>query len=178
MNQQIEFNPNRYFAAVILSLLLVSGGMLLFIKPDVIHSLPMSAARIQQLGLAMSIIFLGLLVFVIIKLARNKVAFEITNEGIQDFAGGIKAGLIEWKDISHFTIRKHMAIPFVVVHLKDEQILLDRINKLQKRLVQENSKTFGSPLAINATMYKCSFDQFHFMLEEASKEKGIEFQIE
>ena len=176
MNQQIEFNTNRYFAAIVLSLLLIAGGLLLFLKPEVIRSLPLSVGRIQQLGLAICVIFGALFIFVLIKLGGNKVAFEISEDGIEDFAGGIKVGLIKWTDIKQFSIHKHMGIPFIVVHLKDDQVILSKTNKLKQRLIKENQKTFGSPVAISCTMFKMKFEQFKFLMEQAAEKKGIGFK--
>lgn len=58
-------------------------------------------------------------------------------------------GLIEWKYISHFELKKAMGRTFIVIHLNDVDAFLMTKRKVSRTLMKSNIKKLGSPAVIS-----------------------------
>jgi hypothetical protein len=176
MNHQIAFNKTRYTSALILAFSVTVLGVLMFVQPENFGASFLGHYRTQQIGLALTIIFGGVLFFTLFKLFNSKVGFVINDEGIQDFAGGLSFGLIKWENITGFEIKSHLGNKFIIVSVNNEEELLAALPKIKRRLVTENMKTFEKAVAIGTGMLKIAATDLLQLLIDSAKEKGIKLE--
>lgn len=85
--------------------------------------------------------------FFIINVLVNKVSVTLDEKGLKN--NGTFMGLIEWKSISHFELKKAMGRKFIVIHLNDVDAFLKTKRKMSRMLMKSNVKRFGSPAVIS-----------------------------
>lgn len=176
MNHQIPFNKSRYTIAIALSIVITVLGLLMFLQPENFGAELLGHARAEQIGLSLALIFFILLVFVIVKLSGSKMGLVINEDGIEDFAGGLSIGLVKWGNITAFSTKKHVGNTFILVHVNNEDEILQSLGKVKRRLLKENMATFKTPVAISSTMLKPSATEIVQLFKDVATTKGIEFQ--
>ena len=76
----------------------------------------------------------------------NKPTVIADREGLRIKTNG--TGLVEWKYIDGFEIKRGVNTNFVVVQINDMEQFLDEKNGVIKALMRSNIKVLGSPVAI------------------------------
>lgn len=176
MNHQIPFNKSRYTFAIILSIALTVLGALMFMQPENFGATALGHGRTEQIGLTLVLIFFLLLVFVIVKLSGSKMGLIIDEDGITDHAGGLSLGLAKWENIKSFSTKKHVGNTFILIHVNNEDEIMESLGTMKKRLLKENMATFKTPVAISTTMLKPKAQELVNLFKEVAKSKGIEFE--
>lgn len=83
----------------------------------------------------------------IIHVLSNKVTVTVDEKGVKNKTNFM--GLIEWKSISHFELKKAMGRKFIVIHLNDVDAFLKSKRKVSRTLMKSNIKKLGSPAVIS-----------------------------
>lgn len=91
-------------------------------------------------------VFLVLGLYLIYSSLQNKDTVVINEKGISSNANGM--GLIEWKYIEDFEIKKAVNAIVLVVKINDIEKLLSQMSKGSKLLMKTNIKKLGSPVII------------------------------
>ncbi|OIQ35538.1 MAG: hypothetical protein BM555_04030 [Crocinitomix sp. MedPE-SWsnd] len=176
MKHEIPFNKTRYSLAAIFCVALVTIGIFMVLQPENFDVISVDYTFLLQIGIFLSILFGASLIFVLFKLFNGSMGLTIDHEGITDNAGGLKFGLISWTNITAFSMKKHVGNTFILIHINNEDEVLNSLGKVKRRLVQENMKTFETPIAISATMLKIKADDLVALFKSVGQEKGIEFR--
>jgi hypothetical protein len=176
MKHEIPFNKTRYSLAATFCVALVTVGILMASQPENFNAISLDYAFLLQIGLFLTILFGGSLVFVLFKIFDSSMGLIINDEGIIDNAGGLKFGLIQWSNITAFSSKKHVGNTFILIYINNEEEVLNSLGKVKRRLVQENMKTFETPVAISATMLKIKAEDLIAIMKSVGQEKGIEFR--
>ena len=148
----------------------------MFMQPENFGASALGHATTEKVGLTLSLIFFLLLIFVIVKLSGSKMGLIIDEDGITDFAGALSLGLTKWEDIESFSIKKHVGNTFILIHVRNEDEILESLGKVKQRFLKENIATFKTPFAISTTMLKPKAQELVDLFKEAAKSKGIEFK--
>jgi hypothetical protein len=100
-------------------------------------------------GLA-GLLFFGLIaVMHLMKMAKNKPALIITDEGLFDNSSGLSTGLIKWQDIKKLNFTRTGNQASLVIMLKKTDKYIEReSNFLKKASMRINNKMSGSPVHI------------------------------
>lgn len=104
--------------------------------------------------------FLFLGVYLLTKALSNKETVVVDTDGIVTKVNG--AGLIHWKFIKGFELKKIGRINFLVVLLKDDKGYLETVSQVKRSIMKTNIKRLGSPIAIPQS-------EFHLPLEEVKE---------
>ena len=100
-------------------------------------------------GLA-GLLFFGLIAVVhLVKMAKNKPALIITDDGLFDNSSGLSAGFIRWQDIKKLNVtRTGNQASLVIILKKPEKYIERETNFLKKAAMRINNKMSGSPVHI------------------------------
>lgn len=90
--------------------------------------------------------FLGFGIYLIIKSFSTADTVVVNNKGISSNVNGM--GLIDWKFIEDFEIKKAVNAMVLVVIINDTEKLLSTVNKVSQKLMKSNIKRLGSPVII------------------------------
>jgi predicted ferric reductase len=176
MNRQIPFNKTRFAVAMVISIAFAAIGILMFMRPEYFDAINLGHDLLLKIGIFLSILFITVLVFTMLKLTNSSMGLVINEEGIQDNAGGLNFGLIKWEQIIAFGTKKHLGNTNILIYVKNEEELINRLGKIKKRLVNENMKVFDTPVAISLTMLKPNSSELLELFKQVAREKGVEFK--
>jgi len=137
------------FTAIGLWFLLMQNGVQMYKIAGVI--------AILVFGFALSIIAR--------KLQDNTPGLVIDDSGIMDNSNALAAGLIIWRDIKNVFVVEIGSQKFIMVEVYNPDKYIDRQHHyLQKKAMQYNLKTYGSPVSITGNGLKCTFDNLYKLI--------------
>jgi hypothetical protein len=119
-----------------------------------------------------SILFFGLIAVVVIrKMSDKKAGLIINAQGIVDNSSGVSAGTILWSDILEIKVSNVVNQKFIMIIVKNPQVYIYRVtNKLKRKGMEMNYKSYGSPISISANSLKISFNSLHALLTTKMKD--------
>jgi hypothetical protein len=140
-------------------------GVMLIIAPHTFISHGFKSALIISLAGITSVIFFGLaLIYGFRKLFDKTMGLTIDGNGITDNTNASSVGLINWKDITEIKTARVMSTRFLLIYTTNPGIYLDKSKGLKKKLMQNNMRTYGTPLSINSNTLKYDFDDLEKLL--------------
>lgn len=158
-NKTIKRNKTRLFFAFLTSMIFVALGFYILDRP--FKPLP----GLENVIGAVSIVFFGTLcVFTFLFLLDNKPAIIVNETGITDYSTAIGVGHIKWEDITHFSIRKVFNQRFIIVHVKNPELYINKVSGTKKWLRKRNNTMYGSPISIPENNVKHGFDDLYNLL--------------
>lgn len=176
MKTEILVNKKRFLFVIVLSFVLILVGIGMAVFPEDFGGEILGEQFALIIGITIVVIFVGALLFAIIKLVETKVGVTIDEQGITDHVGGMNLGLIPWEDIEALELKKHVGNTFVVIHLKDVLSYTDQFKGFKKRMIKEQSSTFGSPVAIGTAMLKGDTHSIKAAFENAASAHQVFFR--
>jgi hypothetical protein len=92
--------------------------------------------------------------FSIHKLVSKKPGLILDSRGILDNVDFTDIGVISWHEITEIKLVKYHYSFFLVVYLKNNEMVLNRLNGFKKKNAQNFLENFGSPFCINVSNLK------------------------
>ncbi|MEO6522846.1 MAG: STM3941 family protein [Mucilaginibacter sp.] len=113
-----------------------------------------------------SILFFGFVASVIArKLQDDTPGLIIDDSGIMDNSNAFATGLIIWRDIKSVFVVEIGRQKFIMVEVYNPEEYIERQHHyLQKKAMQYNLKTYGSPVSITGNGLKCTFDNLYKLI--------------
>jgi len=114
---------------------------------------------------ALSILFFGATgIFGIRKMLDKRIGFMIDEDGITDYSSGVSIGLIEWKDIKHFSTIKINSQKIILIHSNNPEKYIEKANRFRAIIMRINHKMYGTPLSITSNTLQYNFDELEKLL--------------
>ncbi|KUJ62190.1 hypothetical protein AR687_09215 [Flavobacteriaceae bacterium CRH] len=143
---EIQINKTRIFSLLIISVLVIFLVVLYY------YSLYLEG----KISLKLSILLVIAIPFLIYffwsslkKIIAKKPGLVIDNQGILDYMSFSEIGIISWKNITHAKIIKHKFSEYLLIGIKDNEIILNRLSGFKKIVVNKQIETFGTPIVIS-----------------------------
>jgi hypothetical protein len=151
MNQQvaIDFNKKKILPHLLGALVFVMLGTGMMGLALQAKNQLLAQVVFFTVGLA-GLLFFGLIAVVhLMKMAKNKPALIITDDGLFDNSSGLSAGFIKWQDIKklNFTRTGNQA-SLVIILKKPDKYIERESNFLKRAAMRINNKMSGSPVHI------------------------------
>lgn len=99
--------------------------------------------------------------FAIKKIISDIPGLVLDSRGVLDNVNLSEIGIIKWNDINKVSLANHQSSYFIILHLKNIDKVLNRLENNRLRLAKNNIKIFGSPVAINVSNLKV--DRFELL---------------
>jgi len=131
---------------------------------------------INQIIAVSGIILFGITGFYGIKtLSNKKTGLIIDENGITDYSNASSVGLIEWDDIVEINVKEDMSAKILLIMVKNPEKYIEKAeNKIIKRILKANTEINKTPVSINPTTLRCSFDDLERLLKrEFNKNKFL-----
>ena len=148
----IPLNKMKIFLLFLGSIFMIGSGIVLFLNPETNNLIP---SYIISLISVLCIIFFGIgLIYALVKLFDPQPGLVINEKGIHDNSSFIAAGLIEWNDIDDISFLDFGFQKIITVKVKDPAKFIDRATGLKRRLIDINSRNYGSPVQLSTVILK------------------------
>lgn len=155
----------------------VTAGVFFMIDPDRFVSIWMRSPEvIFTTGLA-GTLFFGLVgVFLGWKLFDTRPGLILTDEGFYDNSSGVSAGFVKWSDIQELEIYQVARTKMIFPIVSNPQDYINRqSSKFKQRLMKMNFKSYGTPLTLTSNGLQCGFQELHDLIQnELEKNKARE----
>lgn len=153
--------PLNKFRIAVLALLFVAVVTLAFFLAYYLFLDGVFSVKLIILLIIAIPVLIFIIWFAIKKIISNKPGLVIDSTGILDNVNLSEIGVISWNEISTMNIVNHQSSYFIILHLKDSDKVLNRLENNRLRLAKNNLKVFGSPVAINVSNLK--IDKFELL---------------
>lgn len=145
-------------------LLLGIGGSVLFVVLGLYFVTTMADQQtrynqtmVKGIGIA-SILFFGATgIYGIKKMFDKTIGLTIDENGIFDNTNASSVGLIKWEDIAAIKTRKVASTKFLLIYTTNPDFYLDKVKGFKRKLMEGNSRLYGTPLSITSTTLEYNF---------------------
>ncbi len=169
MNEQgkivIEFSKFKSMRLIFFSILFILGGIFLIYMGKPLYII---------IGV-ISIAFFGFALLKLIKKGfRKEPALILSKTGILDDSSAVSISYeIPWQDVARIENKSFFSQQFVVVHLKENNKYIDRVdNQKLKKIIETNMKMVGSPVAISANALSVSHEKLYDIIKDNFEKYG------
>ncbi len=169
MNEQdkivIEFSKFKSMRLIFFSFLFILGGIFLIYMRRPLYII---------IGV-ICIAFFGFALLALIKKTfRKDPALILSKVGILDNASAVSISYeIPWQDIVKIENKSFFSQQFVVVHLKENEKYIDRVEDQKlKKIIETNMKMVGSPVAISANALSISHEKLYDIIKDSFEKYG------
>lgn len=129
-------------------------------RPEWFTSFLFFSIKIIRLIGFIGLFFFGIAsIFIIPKLFDNTSGLVINNVGIIDNSTASPVGLILWDDITKIEVKKINSINILLIFLKNPTDYISKANWINRFGLNNNMKTYGTPVTITSLGMKCSFKE-------------------
>ena len=181
MSTKIEIPISHKKIGILLigGLLLICGGLLIAIHPDIFipNIFRLNNPEVIRIIGIIGASFFGLaLIYGMIKLFDKKAGLIIDAYGITDNSNASSIGLIEWKDVDKITTEQVKSTKFILIYVKNPKKYINRAKtKVKKMLMRANMIKYGTPITIISNTLKCNFSELErLIVSEYKKNKDIQ----
>lgn len=123
-------------------------------------------------GAASILFFGGVLIYGIRKMFDKRAGLIIDEQGITDHSNATSIGLINWSDITAINTRQVMSTKFLLINVQNPEAYIEKAKTgMQRKLMQVNMKTYGTPISITSNTLSYDFNK----LEEILRERFAEY---
>lgn len=120
---------------------------------------------VRLIGISGAVLLAALGFLYVKRMASKKPGLVLHAEGFIDNTSDAAAGLVAWEDITGLRDIKIGFFPFVAVLLRDPAKYIARPAKgATRRLLENYSKTYGSPVLLSTSMLQCTPDELKALL--------------
>lgn len=88
------------------------------------------------------------------KIIDKKPGLIIDNQGIIDNMGFSEIGIISWNDITHAKVVKHNLSEYLLIGIKNNEKIINRLSGVKKTIVNKQIEIFGTPIVISINNLK------------------------
>lgn len=169
---EIKLSKAKLILMFLGCIMFVVLGVLFIRDPAKYKSFIMRSPTFIFIAGCAGVIFFGVIGFFLIKKLNDKsYGLIISEEGITDNSSGVIAGFIPWTDIIVIRESKVVNQKLIIIVVKNPQVYINRRkNLLEKRAMQINYKTFGTPIGISANGLKINYDDLKALIEKKFSE--------
>jgi hypothetical protein len=166
---EIKLSKAKLILMFLGCLMFVVLGVLFIKDPGKYKSIIMRSPTFIFIAGCAGVIFFGVIAFYLIKKLKDKsYGLIISEEGISDNSSGVSAGYIPWTDIILIRESKIVNQKLINIVVKNPQVYINRgKNLLEKRAMQMNYKTFGTPICISVNGLKINYNELKAILEKS-----------
>ena len=170
-NIEIPISNKKLFIGIGFSLLFVGLGLWILMTPaDQISSY--NPFLLKFIGIAGILFFGAAGIYGIRKILEFKPGLKIDENGIFDNSNASSIGLIRWQDISRIQTEQVMSTKFLLIFIDNPNTYLKKVSGIKRRLLDANSKKYGTPFSITSNTLKYDFDE----LEKLINVKFLEYK--
>jgi len=166
MNQpiRIPISKGKLFFGIGGSILFVMMGIFIYTNVDISSKNPVF---LKIIGSA-SVLFFGATgIYGLTKLFDKKAGLIIDNAGITDHSNATSVGLIKWSDITAIKTRQVKSTKFLLIEVGNPEVYLEKAKSgIQRKLMQANMKTYGTPLSITSNTLSYDFGKLEKLVQE------------
>lgn len=83
------------------------------------------------------------------KIINKKPGLVLDNRGVLDSLGFSEIGIISWENITEAKIIKHNFSEYLIIKVKNNEIIVSKLNGLKKNFTQKYIEIYGGPIVIN-----------------------------
>lgn len=114
----------------------------------------------------MIVMFFGFTASILVRKLRDDIPGMIIDEvGINDNSSAVAAGMILWRDVKDVFVVETGSQKFIMIEVHEPEKYIERqTHYLQKKAMEHNLKTYGSPLSITAQGLKYNFDKLYTLI--------------
>jgi hypothetical protein len=158
---EIPLSKQKLVLGLVASILFVGLGLWFLIQPPKIDSLIFGNPLVIFLGGLGAVVVFGFTTVVALRrLASNQAGLIINHQGIIDNSSIASAGPILWADMEEIKVATAMNQRFLVLVVNNPEHYLDREPKgLKKITMEQNYKSYGSPVTLSPNTLQIKFDQ-------------------
>ena len=168
---EIQSSKNKLILMLIACVAVVILAIKFSISPEQFTSYRYrSPELIRFFGIASTILCGSACIYFSIKLFDKKPGLIINDIGINDNSSAVSVGLILWKDIVSIRTEKVQSTSLLFIDVYDPEKYIERSNKIQKLLLKQTMRIYGSPISISSIGLKSNFkDLEKLIITEFSK---------
>lgn len=166
MNQPIiiPLSKGKLFFGISSSIFFVIMGISILADVDSTSENPM---LLRIAGTACVLFFGALGIYGTKKIFDKKPGVMIDEQGITDYSNATSIGLIKWSDITAIRTHKIMATKFLMIDIRNPEAYLEKSNSsMQRKLMQANMKTYGTPISITSNTLNYDFEKLEKLVQE------------
>lgn len=154
--EKIHFkvNKKRMFRLFIMaSILLIVSLILVFTPGTFTSSFIQNTLFIRLFGIFGAFFFGLAALYTGRKYLDTTLGLTLTEEGLLENTTVFRFGMVEWKDIKGFEIKKLGTTSAILIKVKTPEKYIERIDSpVFKNAAQKNLENYGSPLFINSSI--------------------------
>lgn len=154
---RIEFNKGKILFLIVASIVLCIAGLVMFnyaLKQNHLH-----LGFLKALSLATIVFFTGSAIYTIKKFFDPKAAILFTEKGIEINTSAIAGQFITWEEITGFNIGRVQRSKFLLIHVKNPDRFLSKVNILNKLLIKMNISMYGTPISLAAASINSTLEE-------------------
>lgn len=176
---EIPLSKTKILLLTIGSCLFIAISVFFLANPDVFVSPILKDPRIVfAIGILGAVFFTATGIYGIKKMSDNKAGLIIDAEGIIDNTNATSIGLIKWAEITEIRTEQVMSNKFIVIFIKDPEVILNRVTGFKKQMLIGNLKMFGTPISITSSTLKYNFDSLEKLLTDRLDEERLKHEVE
>lgn len=164
---EIPLSKTKTTLTLVGSIVFVILGIIFIITPNTFNPPIIGNTMVIRIIGIVSVVFFGVIsIFGLKKLFDKNLGLIIDENGITDNTNASSVGLIEWADITEIKAKQIISSKFLLIYTSNPSKYLDRVNKIQRRLMIGNMKMVGTPLSITPNTLKFNFKSLEKLLKE------------
>ncbi len=146
------------------SMIFVILGVLILTKAPFVSD---NTVFSKIVGVASILFFGGVLIYGIRKMFDKRAGLIIDEQGITDHSNATSIGLINWSDITAINTRQVMSTKFLLINVQNPEAYIEKAKTgMQRKLMQVNMKTYGTPISITSNTLNYDFNKLEEILQE------------
>lgn len=155
---EIPINKSRIVLLTFLFIAVITVAILFayYLSLDGIFSIKLILVLVIAIPVLLLVLWIGTK-----KIISKKPGLVLDNMGVLDNANLSETGIIPWNNISQVNMVNHQHSYFIILHLKNTDSILNKLQSTRLRLAKNNIQAFGSPVAINVSNLK--IDRFELL---------------
>lgn len=155
---EIQINKNRILLLLVVTAIVIPLGVLLVYFGYLEGEIPPELTVV----LVFAIPFLMYFFWTTLQKVINKSpGLVLDNRGILDPMNFSEIGIISWENITQVKIVKHQFSEFLLIQLKNDEVVLNRLSGLKKTMSKNYINAFGTPIVL--TLNNLKIDKFELI---------------
>lgn len=172
---EVPFRMGRTALALMGALAFLAAGLFVLLGGDPVVDAQRSGAEalldntMGWLGIAALLAFIGFLGY---RLVRRRHGLVLHAGGLVDQDSALAVGHVPWTDITGFFIRTVEGEAFLVVHVRDPSIYIERGNPVLRRLRALSTQACGSPVSVSGKWLRADLQELLALCQDYHRRYG------
>lgn len=168
---EIKSSKTKLLLLLLGALMFLFLGFILAFRPSKFVSTIFRSEIFICLAGIFSILFAVICLGVLIKIFFTKNSNLIIDKtGINDNSSFSSVGMILWEDIVSIKTITVVSTKFLLIEVKNPHKYISTDNKLKNRILKNNLKEYGTPIAISANILAFNFNKLEEIIIESFNE--------